>query len=94
MTAVTLDDHRAWRRVGDELVRHLELRDFDEAMRCLERVAECVDDYGRRPDMCINCYNHVRLVVSNPHHAGITQAELRLIAKVDSVLGPGTPAAA
>ena len=75
-----------WRREGDALVRVMELRDFDEAMRLAERVAACAVDYGRRPDMCISEFNHLRLSVANLHHAGFTQAELRLLEKVSEVL--------
>lgn len=68
------------------LVRELRMRDFDQAMQILERVASCAIDYGRRPDMCISEFNHVRLSISNPHHAGFTAAELRLATKVSAVL--------
>jgi 4a-hydroxytetrahydrobiopterin dehydratase len=75
-----------WRREGDALVRELEFRDFEEAMRFAERVAACAVDYGRRPDICISEFNHVRLSVANLHHAGFTHAELRLLEKVSAIL--------
>jgi pterin-4a-carbinolamine dehydratase len=76
----------AWRQRGQALVRELRFRDFDEAMGFVQRVADEAVDYGRRPDMCILESNHVRLSVANPHHAGITLAEQRLIDKVDAVV--------
>jgi pterin-4a-carbinolamine dehydratase len=39
--------------------------------------------------MCILDFNRVRLTITNPHHAGITQAELRLAEKVNRVIDPG-----
>ena len=36
--------------------------------------------------MCVSEFNHVRLSIENPHHAGITVAELRLAAKVSAAL--------
>lgn len=93
--AVTLTDRevdqalageRGWRRQDDELVRELKLRDFDEALGFVERVAQLVNDYGRRPDMCISEFNRVRLMISNLHHAGFTQAEMRLAAKVNAAI--------
>jgi pterin-4a-carbinolamine dehydratase len=81
-----LADQRGWRHVGDALVRELTMRDFDEALRLFERVALCAVDYGRRPDMCISEYNHVRLTVVNPHHAGFTEAELRLATRVNALI--------
>jgi pterin-4a-carbinolamine dehydratase len=76
----------AWKRRGEALVRELRFRDFDEAMGFVQRVADEAVDYGRRPDMCILESNHVRLTVANPHHAGVTPAEERLMQRVDAVV--------
>jgi 4a-hydroxytetrahydrobiopterin dehydratase len=103
---VTLTDHEVdrelarrpgWRRRGDALARELIFKDFEEALSFVERVAGAAVDYQRRPDMCISEFNHVRLTVSNLHHAGFTLAEVRLLEKVDAILDehhPGTPDAA
>jgi hypothetical protein len=37
--------------------------------------------------MCISEFNRVRIIVANLRHAGITEAERRLAAKVDAVVG-------
>jgi 4a-hydroxytetrahydrobiopterin dehydratase len=78
--------HPGWRRIGEALVRELSFRDFDQAMAFVQRVADAAEDYLRRPDICILEFNRVRLTIINPHRAGITQAELRLAAKVDAVI--------
>jgi 4a-hydroxytetrahydrobiopterin dehydratase len=75
-----------WRRVGRSLVRELSFRDFDEALGFVQRVANEAVDYMRRPDICIFGFNRVRLTVANPHHAGLTEAELRLARRVDAIL--------
>ena len=80
-----------WRHEGDALVRRLEFRDFEEAMRFVERVAACAVDYGRRPDMCISEFNHVTLTIANPHHAGFTEAERRLAEKVGAIVDEHHP---
>ena len=79
--------HDGWKVSGDRLVRELMMRDFDEAMRMAERIAQEAEDHFRRPDMCITEFNRLRIIVANPHHAGITEAERRLAAKVDAVVG-------
>jgi 4a-hydroxytetrahydrobiopterin dehydratase len=81
-----LSDQPGWRRHGDALVRELRAKDFESALRFVERVAEAAVDYQRRPDMCISEFNHVRLSISNLHHAGFTQAELRLAEKLTAVV--------
>jgi 4a-hydroxytetrahydrobiopterin dehydratase len=77
----------AWeRRGGSTLVREVGFRDFEQAMRFVERVAWAAVDYERRPDMCISHFNRVRLEIANRNHAGLTRADLRLAEKVDAIL--------
>ncbi|MDX6686357.1 MAG: 4a-hydroxytetrahydrobiopterin dehydratase [Baekduia sp.] len=83
-----------WREEDGTLVRELSFRDFDSAFRFVEVVARGCVDYLRRPDMTISEFNHVRLSISNLHHAGITHAELRLAAKVDAIVAWSYPAVA
>jgi 4a-hydroxytetrahydrobiopterin dehydratase len=78
--------HPGWRRVGESLIRELSFRDFEQAIAFVERVAASAEDHLRRPDMCILEFNRVRLTITNPHHAGLTPAELRLAEKVDQVI--------
>ena len=78
----------AWRRIGDTLVRERALRDFAQALAFLERIGQAVEDYGRHPDIAITGGNRVRIMVSNANAAGITDAELRLVDKVDQVPTP------
>jgi 4a-hydroxytetrahydrobiopterin dehydratase len=81
-----LAGHPGWRRVGTTLIRDLSMRDFDEALRLVERVGRLAVDYLRRPDMCISEFNRVRLTIVNSHHAGLTEAELRLAARTSAVI--------
>jgi pterin-4a-carbinolamine dehydratase len=78
---------RGWHRDGDTMVREIVMRDFESALRFLEQVAQAAVDYGgRRPDMAISEFNHVRVVIANPHHIELTEAERRLMDKVDSIV--------
>jgi 4a-hydroxytetrahydrobiopterin dehydratase len=83
VTTVRIPD---WRRQGETLVRDMAMRDFEAAWEVVRHIAERVEDYGRRPDMCVSEYNRVRLTIANLHHAGITRAEERLAAKVDAAV--------
>jgi pterin-4a-carbinolamine dehydratase len=82
---VTID--KGWKEQNGTLVREIDTRDFDEAFGLMGRIAEAAVDHFRRPDMCVSEFNRVRIIVSNPHHAGVTAAETRLAAKVDAVVG-------
>jgi 4a-hydroxytetrahydrobiopterin dehydratase len=76
---------RAWRRDGETLIRDFRFKDFETAMGFLERVVPRAVDWHRHPDVRIS-RGHVRLTIVNPHHAGITVAELRLAAKVNAAI--------
>ena len=80
-----------WRRVEGSLVRDLLFRDFDEALRFVEAAAAAAEDHMRRPDMCIYGFNRVRLTIANPRHAGVTEAEWRLLTKVDALIALRAP---
>ena len=81
-----------WRHERNALVRDIAFRDYEEAKAFADYVAEHVEDYNRHPDLAITL-NHVRIVIANLHHAGVTRAEERLAAKVDAVLADHHPAA-
>jgi pterin-4a-carbinolamine dehydratase len=85
-SAAARSDHAGWRQQGQSLIRELEFRDFSEALAFFERVALMAEDHLRRPDMCVLRFNLVRLTITNPHHAGITPAELRLAERVNAVI--------
>jgi 4a-hydroxytetrahydrobiopterin dehydratase len=75
----------AWKRTGDSLVRERALKDWGQALAFLDRIGQAVDDWGRHPDIALTSGNRVRITVANPNGAGITDAELRLVQKVDEV---------
>ncbi|HEY4097892.1 MAG TPA: 4a-hydroxytetrahydrobiopterin dehydratase [Baekduia sp.] len=82
-----------WHEEDGVLVRDLRFRDFEAAFAFVGMIARGAADYGRRPDMSISEFNHVRLSIANLHHAGITQAERRLAAKVDAIVAWSAPVA-
>jgi 4a-hydroxytetrahydrobiopterin dehydratase len=91
--ALALAEHPGWRRDGGALVRTMRMKDFEDALALVERVAGAAVDYHRRPDMCISENNHVRVSIANLHHAGFTVAEIRLARKVDAIIGEHHPGA-
>jgi pterin-4a-carbinolamine dehydratase len=76
----------SWRLQDRALVREWRFRDFEAAHRFIEQVANEAVDHERRPDMCLDEYNHVRITIANSHHDDPTAAEERLAAKVDAVI--------
>ena len=58
----------------------------EAALAFIEQVSREAVDHERRPDLCIDEYNHGRITIANLHHAALTQAEYRLAEKVDAVI--------
>jgi pterin-4a-carbinolamine dehydratase len=81
-----LADRPNWRLDGDRLVRRVHGRDFLHALALVRAVAVQAEDFGRHPNVRIDEVGHITFSISNPNHAGITVAELRLADKVDAAL--------
>jgi 4a-hydroxytetrahydrobiopterin dehydratase len=79
-----LREHPAWTLSGQRLTREWRFTDFAHAFGFVERLAAEVEDFGRRPDICLLDGNRVRVAIANPHRAGVTAAELRLVSRVDA----------
>ncbi len=75
-----------WRRRDQAFVCEVPFREFDEALRSWSGWRQQPRTIFAAPGMCILDFNRVRLTTANPKHAGVTQAELRLLEKVESVL--------
>jgi 4a-hydroxytetrahydrobiopterin dehydratase len=75
----------SWNLAGETLFRDLAFRSFEDGMEFMDTLAAEAVDYGRHPEMRIS-EGQVRVSIRNSNRAGITQAELRLAQKVDTVI--------
>jgi len=74
----------AWEREGDELVKTVKLKDFAQAMRFVNAVAEAAEAANHHPDISIS-WNTVRLQLSTHSAGGITQKDLDLARRIDGL---------
>jgi 4a-hydroxytetrahydrobiopterin dehydratase len=74
----------AWEREGDELVKTVKLKDFAQAMRFVNAVAEAAEAANHHPDISIS-WNTVRLQLSTHSAGGITQKDLDLARRIDEL---------
>jgi 4a-hydroxytetrahydrobiopterin dehydratase len=74
-----------WRRDGDELVRNLELDDFEAAMAKANAVAAIAQQLDHHPDILVHGWNKLTLRVSTHSEGGITQRDLDLARGVDAL---------
>ncbi len=73
-----------WKLEGKAIVRQLEFPDFLAAMAFVNRVAEQAEKANHHPDIDIR-YNKVRLALVSHDQGGLTERDMRLAAKLDSI---------
>jgi len=74
----------AWEREGTELAKTVKLKDFAEAMRFVNALAEAAEAANHHPDISIS-WNTVRLRLSTHSAGGITQKDLDLARRIDEL---------
>ena len=78
-------DGSQWRREGEEIVRDWEFKDFAEAMRFVNRIAETAEEANHHPDILVHGWNKVRLSLTNHSAGGLTEADFAIAAKIDGL---------
>ena len=71
-----------WKLERGELVRTLTFKDFLQAMKFVNEVADLAEKAGHHPDIDIR-YNKVRLALVTHDAGGITQSDISLAQDID-----------
>lgn len=74
----------AWSREGDELVKVVKRKDFVEAMKFVNELADLAEAANHHPDIAIS-WNTVTLRLSTHDAGGLTQLDLDLAAQIDGL---------
>jgi 4a-hydroxytetrahydrobiopterin dehydratase len=80
-----LKDLPQWEAEGKAIERTFEFDDFSEAMDFVNGVAELAEDAGHHPDIEIH-FNKVRLILSTHSKGGVTEADLDLAERIDTLV--------
>lgn len=80
-----LKTHPAWKLQGGKLVREWTFKDFVEAMKFVNRVAELAEAVGHHPDIDIR-YNRVVLSLISHDAGGITRRDAAMAGRIDKEL--------
>lgn len=75
-----------WRREGNEIVRDLKLRDFDEAIALVNKVAAEAERHNHHPDILVHGWNKVRLSLTNHAAGGLTATDFEMAARFDGLV--------
>ena len=79
-----------WTLKDNAMERTFRFRDFKEAMRFVNDVAEAAENEGHHPDIHI-FYNKVRLELTTHKIKGLSQNDFILAAKIDALAGKTGP---
>lgn len=72
-----------WERDGEAITKRFRLTGFKSAIAFVNRVAEIVNNANHHPDIHIEHYKHVRIVLTTHKSKGISQADIDLAREID-----------
>lgn len=75
----------AWRREGNAITRTFTFKGFKSAMAFANRVAEAANAANHHPDIHIENYRTVRIVLTTHATGGISDADTELARTIDGV---------
>ena len=74
-----------WRRDGDAITRTFTFNGFKGAMAFVGRVAEAANAANHHPDIHVERYRSVRIVLTTHATNGITDADVELARRIDDL---------
>ena len=83
--AALLESGAGWRRDGDALNKTFTFKGFKGAIAFANRVAEAANAANHHPDIHLERYKTVRVVLTTHVAHGLTDADVALAQKIDEV---------
>ena len=75
----------AWRREANAITRTFTLRGFKSAMSFANRIAEAANEANHHPDIHIENYRIVRIVLTTHATHGLSDADVELARRIDEL---------
>jgi len=79
-----LSSLHGWSRKGIAIERKYEFKDFVEAMKFVNKVADVAESVGHHPDIQI-VYNRVTLQLTSHDSGGVTQRDVNMAGKLNEL---------
>jgi 4a-hydroxytetrahydrobiopterin dehydratase len=80
-----LDELEGWEGTTERICKTYEFKDFAEAMRFVNRVADVAEELNHHPDIAIS-WNKVTLEIASHSAGGVTQECVELAHRAESLL--------
>jgi 4a-hydroxytetrahydrobiopterin dehydratase len=75
-----------WTKHGIVIERKYEFKDFVEAMKFVNKIADAAEAAGHHPDIRI-VYNKVTLQLTSHDSGGVTHRDIKMAGKINEVSG-------
>jgi 4a-hydroxytetrahydrobiopterin dehydratase len=75
----------AWRRDGNAITRTFSLKGFKSAMSFVNLIAEAANEANHHPDIHIESYRTVRVVLTTHLTSSISDADVELARRIDEL---------
>jgi len=74
-----------WRREGNVVTRTFTFKGFKGAMAFANRIAEAANAANHHPDIHIEAYRNVRIVLTTHAKGGLSDADVELALRIDEL---------
>lgn len=74
-----------WKLVGNKIERGFKFKNFIQAMKFVNNVADLVEQEGHHPDILVYSWNHVKLTTYTHAIGGLSENDFILAAKIDKI---------
>jgi len=91
--AAALESLDGWDRQDDTITKRFRFKGFKSAIAFVNRVADVVNKANHHPDIHIEHYKHVRIVLTTHKVKGLSQADIDVARQIDSVEEAALPTA-
>ena len=90
---VALAGLSGWERDGASITKRFRFKGFKSAIAFVNRVADVVNRANHHPDIHIEHYKHVRIVLTTHKVKGLSQADFDVAREIDAAEEPAAPTA-
>jgi 4a-hydroxytetrahydrobiopterin dehydratase len=80
-----LEQVKSWKLVGNKIEREFKFKNFLQAMKFVNNVAQLAEDEGHHPDILLYSWNHVKLTTYTHAIGGLSENDFILAAKIDKI---------
>lgn len=91
--AAALESLGGWERQDGTITKRFRFKGFKSAIAFVNRVADVVNKANHHPDIHIEHYKHVRIVLTTHKSKGVSRADIDVAREIDSVEEAALPTA-